>query len=127
MYAGDFHGYTAWSLQSCMEMSRRKAYVLYIMKRYDRDHCHCSRNILLDKDFTAKLGDFGFTQEIPYMVGERSMITAAMVAKSMGYCPPEMDTAHISCKSDMYCYGVVRIKIMYECEWLWIGHAYICK
>lgn len=39
------------------------------------------------------------------------MITAAMVAKSLGYSPPEMDTAHISCKSDMYCYGVVRIKL----------------
>ena len=84
----------------------------YLPQIYDRDQFYCSRNILLDKDLTAKLDDFGFTQEIPYMAGGKSVITAAMVAKSMGYCPPEMDTAHISCKSDMYCYGVVRINLI---------------
>jgi len=30
------------------------------------------------------------------------------VAKTLGYGPPEMDTGHVSPKSDMYSYGVVR-------------------
>ena len=34
---------------------------------------------------TAKLGDFGFTQEIPHLTEGRSVITAAIVAKSFGY------------------------------------------
>ena len=66
-----------------------------------------SRNILLDSHLTAKLGDFGSTQEIPCVEGGKSFISAAIVAKSLGYSPPELDTAHVSCKSDMYCYGVV--------------------
>ena len=77
------------------------------------DLCLCRRNILLEHHLTAKLGDFGFTQEIPRLTEGRSVITVAIVAKSLGYSPPEMDTAHVSCKSDMYCYGVVCINIMY--------------
>ena len=47
------------------------------------------------------------------MIGGRSVITSAYVAKSLGYSPPEMDdSAHISCKTDMYCYGVVCIIII---------------
>lgn len=37
------------------------------------------------------------------------MITAPMVAKSLGYCPPEMDTCHMSPKSDVFSYGVVSV------------------
>ena len=64
-------------------------------------------NILLDQHLTAKLGDFGFTREFPQVIGGRTMITAPVVAKSLGYCPPEMDTCHLSPKSDVFSYGVV--------------------
>lgn len=71
----------------------------------------CRRNILLGHHLTAKLEDFGFTQEIPSIVDGRSVITAAFVAKSLGYAPPKMDIAHVSCKSEMYYYGVVCINV----------------
>jgi len=61
-------------------------------------------NILL----AAKLGDFGFSQEFVNVVGDRSIITATIVAKIVGYSAPEMDMCHISPKTDMYSYGVVR-------------------
>jgi len=54
------------------------------------------------------LGDFGFSQEFPQVIAGRSFITAAVVAKSLGYSPPEMDTCQVSPKSDVYSYGVVR-------------------
>ena len=63
-------------------------------------------NILLDRNLVAKIGDFGFTRDFR-VVGSRTMITTPMVAKSMGYSPPEMDTCHVSPKSDVYSYGVV--------------------
>ena len=54
------------------------------------------------------LGDFGCAQEIPHLIGGRSVITTAVVvAKSLGYSPPEMDTCHVSPKCDVYSYGVV--------------------
>ena len=75
-------------------------------------------NILLDQHLSAKLGDFGFAQEIPQLVGGRSVITAAVVAKSLGYSPPEMDMCHVSPKSDVYSYGVVCTYVYYvaTCE-----------
>ena len=64
-------------------------------------------NILLDQYLNAKLGDFGSSQQMPMLLGDKSMITVAVAAKSLGYSPPEMDMCHISHKSDVYSYGVV--------------------
>lgn len=64
-------------------------------------------NVLLDRHLTAKIGDFGFSQELPQPVQGRTMMTTEVVAKSLGYSPPEYDSGHISPKSDVYCYGIV--------------------
>ena len=64
-------------------------------------------NVLLDRHLTAKLGDFGFSVELSKPVEGRTVVTAAMVAKSLGYSPPELDSCHISAKSDVYSYGIV--------------------
>ena len=70
---------------------------------------HHRTNVLLDHHLTAKLGDFGFSQEFAQVVGGRSFITAAVVAKSLGYSAPEMDTCKVSPKSDVYSYGMVKM------------------
>ena len=64
-------------------------------------------NVLLDQHLSAKLGDFGCAREISHIIGRRSVITTAVVARSLGYSPPEMDMCRISPKSDVYSYGVV--------------------
>lgn len=69
-------------------------------------------NVLLDRNLTAKIGDFGFTQELPSSVHGHTMVTASALAKSLGYCPPEMDTCHHSPKSDVYSYGVVSSNLL---------------
>ena len=71
-------------------------------------------NILLDKHLVAKLGDFGFSQELPELVKRRTMVTAAVVAKSLGYSPPEMDSCRLSPKSDVYSYGIVSSERVYS-------------
>ncbi len=70
----------------------------------------CRSNVLLDRHLTAKLGDFGFTQELPLSMRGHTMVTAVAVAKSLGYSPPELDTCHVSPKSDVYSYGIVSFK-----------------
>ena len=55
----------------------------------------------------AKIGDSGFSQELHGVVEGRTMVTAAVVAKSLGYSSPEANSCHLSPKSDMYSYGVV--------------------
>ena len=71
-------------------------------------YVRCYRvNILIDRFYTGKLGDFGFTREFPLSTEGHTMVTTACVAKSLGYSPPEMDTCHLSPKSDVYSYGIV--------------------
>ena len=68
---------------------------------------NCRSNILLDKHLSAKLGDFGFAKQISKIVGNRSFMTTKLMAKTLGYNPPEMDEGKVSPKSDVYSYGVV--------------------
>jgi len=64
-------------------------------------------NILLDKCFNAKLGDFGFSVELPRVVGDRTLLKAKTFARTEGYYPPELCEGLYSPKSDVYSYGVV--------------------
>lgn len=64
-------------------------------------------NILLDKTFGAKLGDFGFSVQLPRTVGDRTLLKAPYFARTEGYYPPELSEGLFSPKSDMYSYGVV--------------------
>ena len=87
-----------WRCQIVLVLFFSVAVMLYVILR---------SNVLIDRYFTAKLGDFGFTQELPLSTSGHTMVTAVAVAKSLGYCPPEHDTCHISPKSDVYSYGIV--------------------
>ena len=64
-------------------------------------------NKLLDENCHAKLGDFGFCRELPKIIGGKSVVTTAVVARSAGYVAPESDGGQVSPKSDMFSYGVV--------------------
>ena len=59
-------------------------------------------NILLDENYHAKLGDFGFCRELPKIIGGKSVVTTAIVARSAGYVAPESDSGQVSPKSDMF-------------------------
>ena len=48
--------------------------------------------MLVDSHFNTKIGDFGFTQEMPKMVSKTvSLKTAKCIAKTIGYNAPEVD------------------------------------
>ena len=63
---------------------------------------HCSLNILISHAFTAKLGDFGFALEMPKHQAGRTLVTAPLIARTDGYCPPELLHGKISPKSDVF-------------------------
>ena len=78
--------------------------------------CHvllsCSANILLGKHHNAKLGDFGFARQLASISDGRTLMTAPVFAKSLGYFPPELhDLNKNSPKSDVYSYGVVSLAV----------------
>ena len=64
-------------------------------------------NVLIDGSFTAKLGDFGFSLEMPSTNPKRTLVTRPFLAFTQGYSAPEITEGSYSTKSDVYSYGVV--------------------
>ncbi|KAG8663210.1 probable serine/threonine-protein kinase PBL18 [Manihot esculenta] len=71
-------------------------------------------NVLLGKDFNAKLSDFGLSKFGP-QDGETSLITR--VVGTRGYFAPEyFATGHLTLKTDVFSFGVVLLEIFSGCE-----------
>ncbi|KAL3531123.1 hypothetical protein ACH5RR_010445 [Cinchona calisaya] len=69
-----------------------------------------SSNILLDKEFNAKLSDFGLAKLGP--VGDKSHVSSRVMG-TYGYCAPEYQkTGQLTVKSDVYSFGVVFLELI---------------
>lgn len=68
---------------------------------------HFSLNILIDSYGHGRIGDFGFSWELPDISGTRSLFSTKGFTVSKGYHGDELTCGHSSPKSDVYSYGVV--------------------
>ncbi|KAL9998456.1 putative protein kinase RLK-Pelle-L-LEC family [Helianthus debilis subsp. tardiflorus] len=67
-----------------------------------------SSNVMLDKDFNAKLGDFGLAKIVDHEKGFKTTILAG----TLGYLAPEcLVTFKASRESDVFSFGVVSLEI----------------
>ncbi|TKY57028.1 Chitin elicitor receptor kinase 1 [Spatholobus suberectus] len=79
-----------------------------------------SENILIDKNFCAKVADFGLTKLID--VGSSSLPTVNMKG-TFGYMPPEYAYGNVSPKIDVYAFGVVLYELISAKEAVMKGGA----
>nr|XP_027071261.1 probable serine/threonine-protein kinase PBL26 [Coffea arabica] len=69
-----------------------------------------SSNILLGREFNAKLSDFGLAKLGP--VGDKSHVSSRVMG-TYGYCAPEYQrTGQLTVKSDVYSFGVVFLELI---------------
>ncbi|XP_050226307.1 serine/threonine-protein kinase PBS1 isoform X2 [Mercurialis annua] len=69
-----------------------------------------SSNILLDKNFHAKVSDFGLAKLGPEKAGGH---VSTRILGTQGYVAPEYAlTGHLTTKSDVYSYGVVLLELL---------------
>ena len=69
----------------------------------------CSSNILVDSNYTGKLGDFGFAKQVPTAIDGRSYFSDVTQCGTQGYMAPEILDGEMSTKLDVYSFGVVCI------------------
>ena len=69
-----------------------------------------SSNILLGKDYNAKLSDFGLAKLGP--LGDNLHVSSRVMG-TFGYCAPEyVRTGQLTLKSDVYSFGVVFLELI---------------
>ncbi len=102
MAARELHSHGAPRCQNVRCLCKFYVTYLYIMLL-------CRANILIDKNYNGKVGDFGFCLEIPQVDRGRTHVTAPMFARTEGYYAPELTHGELSTKSDVYSYGVVSL------------------
>ena len=63
---------------------------------------------MLDSNFIAKLGDFGFARRKPRIENGQSFWMGETCG-TQGYTAPEVARGEVSPKVDVYAFGIVRI------------------
>ncbi|KAK3025361.1 hypothetical protein RJ639_044901 [Escallonia herrerae] len=69
-----------------------------------------SSNILLDKDYTPKISDFGMSKFGPQ--GDKTHISTRILGTRGYFAPEYIATGHLTMKTDVYSFGVVLLEIL---------------
>ncbi|PWA62707.1 serine-threonine/tyrosine-protein kinase catalytic domain-containing protein [Artemisia annua] len=100
-------------IKICLDAAKGLSYLHNPKETYQRlIHCDIkSANILLDKNFNAKVADFGLSKIGP--ANQQNSILVTDILGTHGYCDPVfMETYTLTKESDVYSFGVVLFEVL---------------
>ncbi|PWA44026.1 serine/threonine/dual specificity protein kinase, catalytic domain-containing protein [Artemisia annua] len=100
-------------IKICLDAAKGLSYLHDPKETYQRlIHCDIkSANILIDKNFNAKVADFGLSKIGP--AKQHNSILVTDILGTHGYCDPVfMETYTLTKESDVYSFGVVLFEIL---------------
>ena len=100
-------------LRICLDVAMALHYMHHVM---NPSHVHRnvkSRNIFLDEDFNAKIGNFGMARCIEDDTGDPQFYSSNPASWSLGYLAPEyVRQGVVSPSIDIFAYGVVLLEVL---------------
>lgn len=100
-------------LRICLDVATALHYMHHVM---NPSHVHRnvkSRNIFLDEDFNAKIGNFGMARCIEDDTGDPQFYSTNHASWSLGYLAPEyVHQGVVSPSIDIFAYGVVLLEVL---------------
>lgn len=107
--------FLTWSqrLRICLDIAMALHYMHHVMNPSYVHRNVKSRNIFLDEDFNAKIGNFGMASCIEEDIGDPQFYSTNLASWSLGYLAPEyVHQGVISPSIDIFAYGVVLLEVL---------------
>nr|POE76784.1 protein lyk2 [Quercus suber] len=107
--------FLTWSqrLRICLDIAMALHYMHHVMNPSYVHRNVKSRNIFLDEDFNAKIGNFGMASYIEEDIGDPQFYSTNPASWSLGYLAPEyVHQGVISPSIDIFAYGVVLLEVL---------------
>ncbi|XP_059318151.1 G-type lectin S-receptor-like serine/threonine-protein kinase LECRK1 [Lycium ferocissimum] len=102
----------SWKLRSDMVLGTARG-LLYLHEECENQIIHCDikpQNVLLDKNYTAKIADFGLAK----LLKKDQTRTSTNVRGTTGYMAPEwLKNVPVTTKVDIYSFGVLLLEIIF--------------
>ncbi|XP_060182059.1 G-type lectin S-receptor-like serine/threonine-protein kinase LECRK1 [Lycium barbarum] len=102
----------SWKLRSDIVLGTARG-LLYLHEECENQIIHCDikpQNVLLDKNYAAKIADFGLAK----LLKKDQTRTSTNVRGTMGYMAPEwLKNVPVTTKVDIYSFGVLLLEIIF--------------
>ena len=107
--------FLTWSqrLRICLDVAMALHYMHHVMNPSYVHRNVKSRNIFLDEEFNAKIGNFGMSRCIEEDTKDPQFYSTNLTSRSLGYLAPEyVHQGVISTSIDIFAYGVVLLEVL---------------
>ncbi|CAK7328288.1 unnamed protein product [Dovyalis caffra] len=99
-------------LKICLDVAVALQYIHHIMHPSYVHKNIKSRNIFLDEEFNAKIGNFGMANCVEYDTEDPDFNSTNPASWNLGYLAPEIHQGVVSSSTDIFAFGVVLLEVL---------------